>query len=293
VGFTTRLLWLRRPWPALGCAVLGAAWLLLAEPGKPALGAAGAASILFLDVGHGDAAVLRSGADTWLVDAGPRAGRYDAGRRVVLPALRAEGIGHVDVLVVSHADLDHIGGAAAVVSARRVGEVWIDQDTYASPASLDLRRVAARRHTPIRLVSAGSSARLGELQVSVLWPPRGIRQASSNASSLVLRLEGPGGCAMLGGDAPAPIERSLAPSLAPCALLKLSHHGSASSTDPAWLDALDPGVAVASTGRAGFPHPRVSARLRDARVSLYDTRRSGAVRILFTAQGLVAIPFRP
>jgi competence protein ComEC len=80
-----------------------------------------------------------------------------------------------------------------------------------------------------------------------------------------------------------------------CAVLKLAHHGSATSTEPAWLARLDPELAIASAGRrtrGSLPHGRVRRRLREGRVTLWETHRHGAVRIDLHASGPVVAPFR-
>jgi competence protein ComEC len=287
-----RLLWRGAPLPALGLALgatLASVPLAVSSPRPDA-----AQELLFLDVGHGDAVLVRSGAHAWLVDAGPRAGRFDAGRSVVVPALRAEGIERLERLLVTHADADHIGGAAAVLAAHPVDEVWIGRGTYESPAALPLRRAAARRGVPLRIVAAGVRARIGSLDAELLWPPADAPPEASNPGSLVLRIRGVGGCAVLGGDAPAAVERALAPGLGRCALLKLGHHGSGTSTDPAWLAALAPQVAVASAGRrvsGSLPHPAVRARLRAAAVSVWETRRFGALRVRLAEGGPLVLPY--
>jgi competence protein ComEC len=133
------------------------------------------------------------------------------------------------------------------------------------------------------------------MRLAVLWPPAELAPRSPNHASLVLRLEAPGGsCALLPGDAPADVERALAPRLSPCALLKLGHHGSRTSTDPAWLDALRPRVAVASAGerpRSPLPHPEVRARLQARGTALWETRLGGALTVDLTPDGVEVQPF--
>jgi competence protein ComEC len=248
-GFASRLLWRGRRAPAAALAAGSA--LVFALRCADAPPSAREDSVLFLDVGHGDAAVLRSEGRVWLVDAGSRFGAYD--------------------------------------------EIWLTHATYARAAAAPLRRSAALRGTPVRLVGAGARARVGGWRVTALWPPPDVTRSpgSSNAGSLVLRAEGRHGCAMLPGDVPAALEERLAQQAAPCELLKLSHHGSRTSTAAAWLGALEPWVAIASYGRlhAPLPHPSVTARLRGAHVSVYETARFGAVRVLFTRAGLVVAPY--
>ncbi len=254
------------------------------------------ASLLFLDVGHGDAVLVRSGGEAWLVDAGPRLASFDAGRRVVLPALRAEGVRALSALVLTHPDRDHIGGAESVLRGVDVAELWMSQATLLAPATLRLRRQAARLGIPIRLVARGDTWRASGLRIGMLWPPSGSLPRSSNGASLVLRVRAGRHCAMLPGDVPAQVERKLAPELTRCEILKLSHHGSATSTALVWLRALAPRIAIASAGRrsrSSLPHPDVRRRVREIGARLWETSRHGAIRIELSNPQAQVHPFLP
>jgi competence protein ComEC len=289
----------RRALTAVALALgLGAALAALSDGVTPRAGT----SLLFLDVGHGDAVLARSGDEAWLLDAGPgpspRAPRgFDAGRSVVLPALRSEGVRRLERLVLTHADLDHVGGARSVLERMPVGELWMTHASYRDRALAPLRRAAARRGVPIRLVARGAREPFGPARVHVLWPPAALPQPRKNAGSIVLRLDVEDACALLPGDVPGPVERALATAAGTgrCGLLKLSHHGSASSSDPAFLDRVDADVAVASAGRrrrGTLPHPDVRARLRRRDVTLWVTRDSGALRVDLGRDGTLVAPFR-
>ncbi|MEX2205458.1 MAG: DNA internalization-related competence protein ComEC/Rec2, partial [Myxococcota bacterium] len=250
-------------------------------------------SLLVLDVGHGDATLLRAGSHAWLVDAGTRFAGFDAGRAVVVPALRAEGVRVLDALVVTHPDLDHAGGAASVLEALPVAELWLTRESLDARSLRPLRRMAARRGVPVRVISAGEARVTAEVRLHALWPPAGHAPSSTNAGSIVLRVETSSACALLSGDAPAHVERALL-STRTCQVLKLGHHGSATSSDPRFLDALAPELAVASAGRrprAPLPHPRVRERLRARAISLWQTRRDGALRIALEQPGPLVVPW--
>jgi competence protein ComEC len=280
----------RRAGVAVGVCAALAFVAALASSGSAPRGS----GLHFFSVGHGDAVLVQSGAHAWLVDAGPRSGSFDAGRGIVLPALRASGVRALDVLLVTHADLDHVGGARAVLNGMAVRELWMSVDTAASPAVHPLLRSAAERHVRLRLVGAGERARIGALDVELLWPGRTRRAASPNEGSLVLRVRGAGGCALLPGDAPRSVERALASDLERCAVLKLAHHGSRTSSDADFVASLDPVVAIASAGRrarGSLPHPEVRATLAARDVVLYETLRSGAIEVRFDPAGLVVVPF--
>lgn len=291
--FAARVAWRRQRAAAVGLAggslvVLGAG--LLSGP------VSGVPEVLFLDVGHGDAIVIRGRREVWLVDAGSAGAGFDAGRFRVLPALRAAGIRQLGAVVLTHVDQDHAGGIPAVLGSLPVRELWLSRGALESAASRPVRRAAARAGVPIRVVAAGTRAVLHPWRVEVLSPIVGEDARTPNLRSLVLRLDAPFGCVMLPGDAPAAIERELARHAESCAVLKLAHHGSATSSDPAWLDALDPEVAVASAGartRGDLPDRSVRERLRARKVTLWETRRFGAISVRLSPEGPVVAPFRP
>ena len=238
--------------------------------------------LVFLDVGQGDATLARAGRRAWLIDSGDRRSGYDAGRSVVAPALRSLGVRKLDALLITHADRDHSGGARAVLEALPVGELWLTRWLAADSAGRRLLRAASRLGVPARIVSAGDSLGSRELGLEVLWPPASRLPRSSNAGSVVLRAHAPAGCAMLPADAPADVERILARDLGACRLLKLGHHGSQSSSAGELLDALGADVAIASAGRrprSPLPHSSVLQRLGRRSITLWETRRFGALSV--------------
>ena len=246
----------------------------------------------FLAVGHGDSTLVRVGSERWLIDAGSRSDRFDAGRRIVLPVLRAERISRVDVLALTHADRDHVGGARAVIDRLPVGEVWVGVATLEDPAFDPVRRAAARRGVTIRVVSRGVTAPIGSWRVTVLWPPAGYRPQTRNEVGLVLRFEGPTGCALLPADVPGRVERVLADSIRPCTLLKVGHHGSRTSTGEGWLDRVRPDVGSGARARlGGTGAAEVAARLRRHGVTVYETARFGAIRVAFGPGSPVVSPY--
>lgn len=302
--------------PILGGLGIGAGGLLLRARGRPLLAqrpglrvAGGCASLVFValgfsparvtdipevwlfDVGHGDAILVRAGEESWLIDAGPAWSGGDAGRAIIAPALRSLGISHLDALWLTHPDRDHVGGARSLLRTFPVAEIRVGLDTLRDPRIESLIALAARRRVPVRVVARGDRFRLGRLEARVIWPraappPKRFRM-HSNELSLVIRLDGERSCLWLAGDAPASVERILAARehSGRCAILKLSHHGSATSTDPALLERLDPDLALASMGRrrrAPLPAPAVRARLKRMHATLWTTARSGALRIRLT-----------
>jgi competence protein ComEC len=178
----------------------------------------------------------------------------------VLPALRALGIRRLDALAVTHDDLDHAGGAGALLAALQVDELWLTPPLARHPVGRALRGSAARRGVAVRIVARG--ARLGRdgFALDVFWPPVDPVERESNTASLVLRARTAAHCLALPADAPAQVERAIAREFGRCDALKLAHHGSRSSSDALWLDALRPSLAIASAGerrRSPLPHASV------------------------------------
>jgi len=242
---------------------------------------------VFLDVGQGDATLVQGRRAALLVDAGLAVpGGPDLGRSAVVPALRALGVRRLDLLLVTHTDLDHRGGIPAVLDAFPVGALWVPRGARVEPGFAVLRETARAHGVPIRECGAGDpTQRLGDLVVTPLWPPaERAATISSNERSLVVRIEVAGRRVLLPGDIEAEAEAGLLGNAADLRadVLKLSHHGSRSSSTPRFLAAVGAAVAVASApcgGRFEMPHARVLARAREARLSVWWTGRDGAVYV--------------
>lgn len=250
----------------------------------------------FLDVGHGDAVLVRMpGNVTLLMDGGNATEYVDYGQRVVAPFLYSQGIHRLDYVAVSHADRDHIGGLLHVIDAVEVGEVWLGPPSGRPLESALLRR-CAEKDIPVRRLEGGQRLALGEVSIDVLHPPaRWPHQNGINDASLVLRVAWPGFEALLTGDIEGPAETALAKTGIATAILKAPHHGSMTSSSDAFLDAVAPRLAVIST--AG---PRGLSPLRQTVLDRYDARDirvwrtdlHGGIRVQPEYGGLVATQAR-
>jgi competence protein ComEC len=301
------------PVPAWAYAVAGALAVATVRARRSALRVAGAAAVgavlaaapppaiappppraVFLDVGQGDATLVQGRAAAVLVDAGTAVpGGWDAGTHRVLPAVRALGVGRLDLVVASHADLDHRGGLPAVVRALPTARVWLPPGGLRDPAFSRLRAAAWATGATLGERGRGDAPlELGDLRIEPLWPIRGplAVPTSRNDASLVVRVQAAGGCGvLLAGDVGADAERALAASEAPrVAVLKLAHHGSRTSSSAALLDAVAPRLAVASAprhSRFGMPHREVRERLEARAIPLAWTGRDGAVLVGLAHEG--------
>lgn len=228
--------------------------------------AEGLARITLLDVGQGLAVLVRTRQHALLYDAGPRQGRYDSGARVVLPNMKAAGIGALDIMLLSHADADHAGGAPAVARGLPAGRVL----------SGEAGRLKPELHA--QDCADGAHWQWNEVAFTTWWHP----DADSNASSCVLSVEARGERLLLTGDIDARREGQLVASGVPLAAdwLVAPHHGSRSGSSAAFIDAVQPRGVLISRGlnnRYGHPHPQVMQRYRERGVIPYDTAELGAL----------------
>ena len=237
-----------------------------------------------LDVGQGDAVLVQGREASVLVDGGVAVPeRFDAGERVVVPALGALGVAALDLVVASHADLDHAGGLPAVLRALPVRRLWLPPGGRDDPAFAALLEVANARGVAVEERAAEDPPwRIGDLRIETLWPGRGASRRSRNDASLVLRVHVGGRIVLLPGDLELAGEQGLAAAELRADLLKLGHHGSRTSSSRAFLRAVSPALAIVSAprhGRFGMPHREVVERLAAERIPWRWTGRDGALLV--------------
>src|SRR6266581_4117438 len=296
-GWQAALLW---------AAVAAAAWWLWNCPRRPWLMAARLAfcatvvvatsfrdvvsldacrclTVHFLDVGQGDAAALRTPNGRWIViDGGPRTPERDAGRRVVVPFLRDQGVGRVAVVVATHGDADHLGGLPAVVEAFPPELVLEPGEPLGRPLYLEflagVEASGARWHG----ARAGDRVEVDSVVLEVLSPDSlWLRlPLDVNDHGVVLRVRYGAVRLLFQADAGLPVEGRLAGRVGRVDLLKVGHHGSRTATSDEWLDELAPREAVISVGRNnhyGHPAPEVLERLARHGVTVFRTDRNGTI----------------
>lgn len=237
----------------------------------------GAVRITLLDVGQGLAAVVQTRRHTLVYDTGPRFGpAFDTGRSVLVPFLRKQGVRTLDVLVISHGDNDHIGGADSLLQAYPAASIL-----SSVPEKLPDNTVSHCRQ--------GQRWSWDGVEFQMLHPGAGTGLAGNNASC-VLRVEAAGGSGLLlTGDIESAAERKLLRNHAdvlPADVLVVPHHGSKTSSLQAFVRAVAPNIAVFPAGhlnRFRFPDRHVVARYAAAGASLYQTGKSGAIGITLAA----------
>jgi competence protein ComEC len=230
--------------------------------------------LLAADVGQGNAVLVRTAQHSLLYDAGPRySAESDAGHRVLVPLLAQMGE-RLDVLMLSHRDSDHTGGAAAVLAMQEQAVLW---------SSLEDEHPLHRLRPGWTRCQAGQSWVWDGVFFQVLHPPAPEMAPPSrkpNAVSCVLRIHTPKGSALLAGDIESPQEHALVRAgLSPVDVLLAPHHGSKTSSSLPFLQALAPKMALVQAGyrnRFGHPAPEVVRRYQAQGITLVETTRCGA-----------------
>lgn len=280
----------------------GATALLLNASWPTVKGLLGVAEVWVLDVGQGDAVLIRSG---WgravLVDGGgvPGAaatGGYDVGAMRVVPALKRLGVKRLEAVVSTHPHEDHVHGLAAVIAQRQIGRVFASHARSGGAAYRAFLEAAGAKGLVVEHLQRGGAILLEPgFAIEVLFggDPREFSLTGAapgaNDLSVALRIEGHGRRFLLVGDA----ERALLDRLRAwwelsSHVLLIPHHGGASSFSPPFLDEVGPEAVVISVGvnAYGHPAPELLAYLAAREIRTYRTDRDGAVLVQFWPWGI-------
>ena len=267
------------PWRAGGIALMLPAFAL-----APRAPAAGEAWITALDVGQGLAVVIRTASRTVLYDAGPAYGpEADSGGRIVVPLLRGAGVRGVDLMVITHEDTDHLGGALSVLESFEVEAL-----ASSLPATHALHALVRTRSR----CAAGRGWEWDGVRFEFLHPPAGWESARRNNQSCVLRLEAGGASMLLTGDIERAAEALLARHARRSDVLLVPHHGSRTSSTEEFVAAVSPRWAIVPAGyrnRFGHPTREVLERYEKAGAALLRTDRDGAISLRLGSHPLEVI----
>ena len=294
-------------------ALLATAALIATHPFAPHLNAKNL-EVTVLDVGQGDSLfVAFPGGHTMLVEGGGALGNFssggmhtgiDIGEEVVSPYLWSRGLKQIEVVALTHAHQDHLGGLPAVLQNFRVQELWVGRDIN---VAVYQRLLALARERGVRVVhlKQGDTFVRGSVSGNILWPEDLTEgQSAENDDSLVMRLSDGSRSMLLTGDIERPSERRILSEgqTVEADFLKVAHHGSKTSTIEPFLSSAHPLLAAISVGRNnnfGHPSQEVMERLEAAGVRVYRTDRDGAItattdgRTLIVSTFLHASPFQP
>ncbi len=283
------------------------AWLLM----LPALGwmpvrpPSGAWDLHVLDVGQASAVVVQTAGHTLLFDTGLRSGiDSDSAARVIWPFLRSLGVRKLDVLVVSHADIDHAGGARSLLGSLPVHQAYssFDLKAYLARESAMLGAPGQLPALPPAMTRCeyGAAWQIDGVAFEFLWPLRATTSprtsvkptSQRNAGACVLRIRGKHHSILLPGDIGTRQEASLLErGLGPIDVVVAAHHGSKSSSSAGFVGVVQAHHVVAQAGiwnRYGHPSPVVQSRWESAGTTFWRTDRDGAVNFQSREDGLLA-----
>lgn len=248
---------------------------------------AAAPSVEILDVGQGDATLVRYARNAILVDGGGSLRDPRFGSRVLIPALVTRGVRRLDAVVLTHPHPDHCVGLIPVMQSLEVGELWISGRHAGESCTARLVDIAFLRGIPVRIAERATPVAIGSIALEPMVPRLRFKRAFLNNTSIVLRVRFGRQSALLTGDIEKDAERTLVEDFGPrldTDVLKVAHHGSRTSTTSRFLDATSPATAVISCGRDNrFGHPAadVVEELRRRRIRVFRTDRDGSVRLTF------------
>ncbi|MDX2037957.1 MAG: ComEC/Rec2 family competence protein [Isosphaeraceae bacterium] len=265
-----------------GIALLIAAALLQVPPRPIAARgpAAATATIEFIDVGQGDAVLIRSPeGKTALIDAGPSS--------AVAESIAALGIRSLDLVAVSHHHTDHYGGMREVIKRFQPKYFLATNSKHTTSMYLKLLQLVESENIKAiqPLPNKPRRIELGSV-VLTLFPQPPLDDKEENDNSIGIRVTYGDFSVILTGDSEEPErewwKKNCPDLLRNANILKLAHHGSRNGTDTKWLDLIDPELAVASLGRGnsyGHPHSETITLLERRRIPLMRTDREGTIRI--------------
>ena len=246
-------------------------------------------TVWFLDVGKGDAIVMRSpGGFVGVVDSASE----HQGSEVIEPFLRSRGIHRIDFLLLTHPHPDHVGGAPALISEFSPGTVVDNGFRPDHPLVRRYREAAEERGIPVRTTRQGTRLKWRDgVSLAVLAPAQAGPPGGTNNTSIVLRVEYGKRALLLAADAQADSERQMLESGQPLSadVLKVGHHGSSASTTEPFVKAVSPKLAVISvdSGNAnGYPTEQTLKRLTAAGAQVLRTDRHGHITVLTDGENL-------
>ena len=243
-----------------------------------------------LDVGQGLAIVIETPLGVSIFDTGNRYGETDSAQQIIIPYLQQLGTKRLQSLIVSHIDSDHIGGLDTLLKNYPYNHLMISEHVV-----FDLNKTIHQTKC-----QRGTIWQESGVSFEILAPnsQKNVKQLSRNNGSCVLLIKSPWGSVLLPGDIEREVEHQLVKRFDTelnVDVLVLAHHGSQTSSSPAFLQAAKPNIAIASSGylsRHGHPHSKVVARVNKINANLLNTAVSGSIKIKFSETGLQTTEYR-
>lgn len=230
----------------------------------------------YIDVGQGDSTLLEFDGFSMLIDAG----NWNSTEAV--DYLKQQGIKDIDIVIGTHPDADHIGQLAQVIGEFEVGEVWMSGNTSSSNTFLNILQAIEASGSDYVEPRSGDSFDVGSLQIDVLYPDE--ITGAANEESVSMKMTYGDVRFVFTGDAGVKQEQEMIDSGMDldAEILHLGHHGSNTSTSPAFLEAVTPEVAIYSAGADnsyGHPHAEVIAAAENAGAEVYGTDVNGTILV--------------
>jgi competence protein ComEC len=249
--------------------------------------------VFSLDVGQGDShVVVFPGGDALLIDGGGvYYSDFQVGRNIVLPFILEKRI-NIKWIAVSHYHPDHAYGVAEIIDILKPKELWISSETPDEPGYKKLFQ-AVPFSTRIKKIAAPFTRKIANCTVQFLYPDRFIREnRSHNNHSQVMKISDQYHSFLFTGDIEKEVEADLRENnciALQSTVIKVPHHGSASSSSPGFLECVKPKLAIFSyalNNRFGFPHRKVLDTYHDQGIKYLSTGRSGGIRLISLPNGI-------
>ncbi len=238
----------------------------------------------FIDVGQGDAVLIRTPSGDVLIDAGK-----NSSEEALDAYLKAQGVKAIEYAIFTHPHEDHIGGADMVINNYDIKNVILPNCPSTTKTYTNMLSAISKKNVTTKEAHSGDKYRVGELVLNILGPVRNDYE-EVNDHSIVILAEWGGTRVMLAGDAELEAENDILEKFGNsninCNILKLGHHGSSSSSGEKWLKALDPDIGIICCGKDneyGHPHSEIVERLSKHGIKSYRTDELGS--LVFVSDG--------
>ncbi|EAX46880.1 beta-lactamase domain protein [Thermosinus carboxydivorans Nor1] len=251
---------------------------------------AGTVTVKVLDVGQGDAILIRTGGQTVLIDTGDVPAREQ-----LVKYIKNEGITVIDKLIITHPHADHLGGAAAIFNNFTVRQVYDSGQTTTSGLYRQYLETVQKKNIPFSVLTAGQMVDIGGgALLKALAPEKPYIQGTEsdlNNNSIVVKLVYGNFSMLLTGDAEKEAEERMLKSGSAelkSTILKSAHHGSSSSSTPAFLAAVAPEAVIISVGANNdyhHPHPSTLKKYNERKLKIYRTDKDGTVTVTTDGKG--------
>jgi competence protein ComEC len=239
------------------------------------------AETYFLNVGQGDSELVRIGRANFLIDSGK-----DASVVNNLDKITPNHKKRIDVAFVSHGQTDHAGGMFYLLENYDIGYVIYNGDN--TSLWQKLKKLLEEKHVPYVILKAGDKVIYGTDNFKILWPTMSAQKFGLNDNSMVIKYNGKSYSALFTADISSKVESQIISGDINSNIIKVPHHGSKFSSSRAFLEAVNPEIAVIEVGKNSYGHPtsEVLKRLESVGSKIFRTDINGIVKVGLSGQKL-------